>query len=84
MDSMRQKKMQDVADRYGVAYSKGDTAGMESALDEVVEWNDYWLDKGKFQYLIKPKDAIQSRLKPQRIRKGLRGTEMEIGRKMGF
>jgi hypothetical protein len=69
MEETKKEKQSNIADRYTVAMRNNDMAGVESALDELIDWNEFWSERGVSGYLIDIRDSLESRAvvrQPQR------------------
>jgi hypothetical protein len=78
MTQFRTNAQSQLASRYANAFANGDDEEMIRVVDEAIAWNTLWGAKGKPEYMIDPRKAIESRMKPSLGDKRMRGRALEL------
>lgn len=78
IDNIRQAKQSKIANNWANALKDGNSVAMEQTLNELLDWNLYWAERGRADQVINIQPALKSRLTPDLGPKQSRYYKMQL------
>jgi hypothetical protein len=74
----RLDKQNEYAARYTNALRRDDDAEIERVLNEMIDWNDFWLERDRVDMVLDLRDSVRARMRPRRGPRRARMMEQRI------
>ena len=71
-------KQSNLADRYTVAMNNGDMDEVDRVLAELDDWNTFWAERDKIEYMIDINESIRRRMSPRQPRRRSAQAALEL------